>query len=348
MLNVTALTEKIAGNRGYVEDILTAIGYRPEELRYHPKGYYQFRRLEGDNPTAIQFWVDTLAYVCYTRAEKGDLYTLVMQAKGISFPAALHFIANTISYWPEGRTAVKLPFGGYYRGLLHSVQYPEFDLAVYDESILDDYEGLSYMWNQEGISYRTQEVFGIGMDLESNSILIPERSITGDLIGIQARRNERNCPHSERWWAFLPCSRQLTLFGYAMNYREIVERQSVFIVESEKSVMKGYEMGVRNVVAICGSKISETQARLLKALRLKKYVLALDDGLSPEHYEVEAKKLLIHNPLYCNAVYYIRDDKHLYLTPGEKESPFDKPFTTLKQLTRTCLVPVQNGGKHDA
>ena len=104
MLNVTALTEKIAGNRGYVEDILTAIGYRPEELRYHPKGYYQFRRLEGDNPTAIQLWVDTLVYVCYTRAEKGDLYTLVMQAKGITFPVALHFIADTISYWPEGRT----------------------------------------------------------------------------------------------------------------------------------------------------------------------------------------------------------------------------------------------------
>lgn len=348
MINVTALTEYISGNRGYIEDILVALGYRSDELRFNSKGFYQFRRLEGDNPKAIQLWIESLNYVCYTRPEKGNLYTLVMKENRLTFPAALRWISDVVSFWPEESSMpdVKLPFGGYYHGLVKTQEYPELSQRTYDESVIAPYQNaVSYMWNADGISYKTQEAFGIGMDLESNSILIPERNIAGELIGIQARRNDSNCPHAERWWAFLPCSRHQTLFGYSMNYEEIVKRDSVFIVESEKSVMKGFEMGIRNVVAICGAVISDTQVRLLKGLRVKTYMLALDDGLPDEHYEKEARKLLVNTTVMRNRVLYIKDTENKYLVSGGKESPFDKPLEILKALTKECSREVKYGQK---
>lgn len=343
MINVTALTEHISGNRSYIEDILTGIGYRADELRFNPRGFYQFRRLEGDNPTAIQLWIESLNYVCYTRPEKGNIYTLVMKAENLSFPAALRRISDLINFWPEKKKVIQIqtPFGGFYQGLAHKQEYPEENLKTYSEDILLPYQNaVSYMWNQEGISYKTQEFFGVGMDLESNSILIPERNTAGQLIGIQARRNDSRCPHDKRWWAFLPCARNQTLFGYSLNYQKMIEKGTVFIVESEKSVMKAHEMGIRNVVAICGAVISQTQVRLLKGLRLKKYILALDDGLSPEHYETEAKKLIVRSVVMENSVCYIRDMENKYLTPGKKESPFDKPLETLKSLVKECMIDI--------
>lgn len=342
MVNAAALTDLISNNRDYIEKILVALGYREDELRYNPRGYYQFRRLTGDNRTAIQLWVNNLNYVCYTRAEKGNLYTLVMKTKQLNFPQALKWIVELLGIKSVGNTKISYPFGGFYRGLVKTHEFPEYSLKTYDDSILSPYQNsLSYMWNKDGISYRTQEVFGIGMDLQANAILVPERSITGELIGVQARKNSSHCPHSERWWAYIPCQRNHTLFGYAFNYQSIVEKQVVWIVESEKSVMKGYEMGIRNVVAICGSVISEVQTRLLKGLQLKTYILALDDGLSSEHYQKEAQKLLVHSELWHSRVFYVRDEQHKYLVNGEKESPFDKSLNTLKKIAKECLKEVK-------
>lgn len=342
MINAAALTNLISNNREYIEEILIALGYREDELRYNSRGYYQFRRLNGDNRTAIQLWINNLNYVCYTRAEKGNLYTLVMKAKNLNFPQTLEWIVGLLGIKSVGNTKVSYPFGGFYRGLTKTQEFPEYELKTYDESILTPYQNaLSYMWNQDGISYRTQEIFGVGMDLQANAILVPERSITGELIGIQARQNSSHCPHSERWWAYVPCQRNYTLFGYSFNYQFIIEKQIVWIVESEKSVMKAYEMGIRNVVAICGSVISEVQVRLLKGLQVKTYILALDDGLPPEHYEQEAKKLLVHTNVWSSRIFYIRDDKHKYLVNGEKESPFDKSLEILKGLAKECLKEVK-------
>lgn len=342
MINAAALTDRISNNCRYIEKILVALGYREDELRYNIRGYYQFRRPDGDNNTAIQLWVNNLNYVCYTRPEKGNLYTLVMKIKQINFPQALRWVADQLNFWPNGKADIIYPFGGFYRGLSKTPEFPEYALKTYDESIIMPYQNaLSYMWNQDGISYRTQEIFGVGMDLQANAILIPERSITGELIGIQARQNSSHCPHTERWWAYVPCQRNYTLFGYSFNYQAIIEKQIVWIVESEKSVMKGYEMGIRNVVAICGSVLSEVQVRLLKGLQVKTYILALDDGLPPEHYEHEAEKLLVHTNVWTSRVFYIRDDKHKYLVNGEKESPFDKSLNTLKRMAKECLKEVR-------
>lgn len=343
MISVAALTRRLSGDRKAISAVLTGLGYREEELRYSPHGYFQFRRPDGDNPKAIQLWVDSLNYTCYTRPDKGNLYTLVMRNRNLTFPKALRWVAETLGFTDVEIREVSFPFGGFYHGLRGGQADDELPLKTYDEAILKPFqENLSYMWFRDGISYKTQETFGIGMDLDANAILIPERSVTGELIGIQARRNDSHCPHNERWWAYLPCQRSRTLFGFAMHYEKIVESGTVFIVEAEKSVMKGYEMGVHNVVALCGATISKAQVALFKSLRLQNYILCLDDGLPPEHYRAEAQKLLSQSPLFTPNIFYIHDQNHTYLKEGEKESPFDKPLPVLKALVKNCKVPVKD------
>ena len=338
-INVTELTDVLSGNRGHIETVLTSLGYQYDELKFeHTKGIYRFRRLEGDNPTAISLWIDTLNFVCFTRATKGNIYTLVMHYENLSFPQTLEWIADKIGFHPASCDFmyIQKPFGGFYTDLLKEHVPSELDLPVFPEEKIRPHQCfVSKLWNDDGISYKTQETFGVGMDLAANAILVPERNTMGELIGIQARRNDRDCPHEKRWWAYLPCSRTQTLYGWSMNYRRIVEKGIVFLVESEKSVMKAYEMGIRNVLALCGCTISSSQLRLLRSLRLKAYILALDEGLGEAQMWQEAKKLL---PLRA---YYLYDREHHFLEKGSKDSPFDKDRETLLELVKYCRKEVK-------
>ena len=340
-VNVSELTERLVGNRDAVASVLCAIGYRESELKYnHHEEYFRFRRPDGDNPSGMILYLKTLRYICFTRADKGSLYSLVMAVMNLSFPEALRFISSATGIETSDYQTQKIhyPFGGFYREMLPENQYPEMDLKIYPEETLTPFQNkFSKMWNDEGISYKTQETFGIGMSLRENAILIPERNTSGNLIGIQARRNEKDCPHESRWWAYVPCSRNQTLFGYSINYKRIVEKGTLFIVESEKSVMKAYEMGIRNVVAICGCRISESQVKLLKALYLKRYILALDEGLPEIQVKLEASKLKLHNPIMKTNVDYIYDGNEQFLKQGSKNSPFDLPLNDLKGMLKNCL-----------
>ena len=68
----------------------TQITYRNQ------KNELRFSREDGHNPTAMRLKLDTLKFDGFSINAHGNLYSLVMQTKDLSFPKALKYIAETL------------------------------------------------------------------------------------------------------------------------------------------------------------------------------------------------------------------------------------------------------------
>lgn len=92
-MNVIAITEFLSANPDSVSEILEDIGF--SNIKFDTaKKQFRFARGEGNNPTSILMNLDTLKYFCFSTNNKGNLYTLVMERQGISFPECLRYIAK--------------------------------------------------------------------------------------------------------------------------------------------------------------------------------------------------------------------------------------------------------------
>ena len=185
----------------------TQITYRSKqnELR--------FSREDGHNPTAMRLKLDTLKFDGFSINEHGNLYSLVMKTKKLSFPKALRYVAETLGLEKsQFSQKIRYPFGGFYKGLMKEIQEPEYSMTTYDESILDEYANkFNLMFFKDGINFQTQKHFNVGFDLESLRITVPEYTLDGKLCGIMGRLNDSRCSKDERWLPIIPCSRSLTL-----------------------------------------------------------------------------------------------------------------------------------------
>lgn len=187
-------------------------------------------------------------------------------------------------------TKIKYPFNHFYKNIIRS-NY-EYEIEEHSESELPSKYNLSKYWLDEGVDLLTQEYYGVRLDLPSNRIVIPEYDINGRLVGAKARVNDKNCPHDQRWSMYIPYPKSQICYGYHHNYKNIQQKDTVIIVESEKSVMQARSFGVNCCMAIGGHNISEAQKKIIKSLMVKNVIIAYDEGICQEESEYEAKKLL--------------------------------------------------------
>lgn len=303
----------------------------------------RFSREEGSNPTAMRLKVDTLKFDGFSINLHGNLFSLVMQTKQLSFPKALNYIAEQLGLSKiQLGGKIRYPFSGFYKGLMREVNEPEYAMKTYDESELDEYLGkYNLMFFRDGINFQTQKHFKVGFDLETCRITIPEYTLDGKLCGIMGRLNDIKCSKDERWLPIIPCSRSLTLYGYHNNYQYIQEKNIVVIGESEKFVQQLHSMGSFVGLATCGCDISNIQAKYLKALMTKKIVLAYDEGLEEDNVRMQAEKLVLNNTVFKNNVGYIYDKNNVVLPRGSKASPSDFGKNVFLELIHNHIIWIQ-------
>lgn len=297
----------------------TQITYRNQ------KNELRFSREDGHNPTAMRLKLDTLKFDGFSINAHGNLYSLVMKTKHLSFPKALKYIAETLRLEKsQFSQKIRYPFGGFYKGLMREIREPEYSMTTYDDSILNDYIGkYNLMFFKDGINFQTQQFFNVGFDIETLRITVPEYTLDGRLCGIMGRLNDSRCPKDERWLPIIPCSRSLTLYGYHHNYETIQQKNIVVVGESEKFVQQLHSMGSYVGLATCGCDVSEIQAKHLKALMTSKIILAYDEGLEEDQIRTQAEKLILDNAMFRNKVGYVFDRDNLILPKGSKASPSD-------------------------
>ena len=339
IINTLSVTNRLMNNVDDCIALIESLGYTQITYRQHLKEL-RFSREEGRNPSSMRFKTDTLKYNCFSTGEYGDYISLVMRTLDKKFPQALEYIAKVLGLsQSQLHSTIRLPFSGFYRKLQRELQEPENAMQTYDESILQEYLGkYNLMFFRDGISFQTQQEFQIGFDLESLRITVPEYTLDGQLCGIMGRLNDTRCPKEERWLPILPCSRNLTLYGYHRNYDTIQQKNTVIIGESEKFVQQLHSMGSYVALATCGCDISDTQAKYIKSLMTKKVILAYDEGLEEDRIRYQAEKLKVDNAVFRNRVGYIYDRSNEVLPKDSKSSPSDHGKLALLELVKKHIT----------
>ena len=335
LVSVVKLNEQLSDDREAIETILNELGC--ENIRFNPvKNEIRCSREEGKNPTAVRINVETLKFSCFSTNEQGSIYNFIMSKTGKSFPEALKWVVSTLNLSNvQMRSDIKLPFGGFYKNVARSITEPELCQQALDLSLLQKYGNVSHLsFFKDGIDFQTQEFFQLGYDHETSRITIPQWDINGNLVGIMGRSNDPEIPYEYRWMPIIPCSRSYTLFGYHQNYAAIQQQQLAIITESEKGPMQLRSMGYNFGLATCTRNISSVQAKYLKALRVKKLILAYDEGISEDELINEVNKIKINNPILRNSVGYIYDKYGEILTPGSKASPTDLGIENFRRLIK--------------
>ena len=326
-MNVMKLNELLSGNEDRIYIILESLGFDNIIKKHGAKeDYFVFANLDGDNKTAINVYINSLNNNNYTRMVKnGNLYTLVMDVKNINFPSALDYVTKVLKLNKEDlEQTIRYPFGGFYKNLIRDSLEPEYSMKTYDTSILEEYANkYSRLFFEDGISYDSQHSYGVGYDICSKRITIPEYTLDGKLCGIMGRLNDKECAHEDRWLPIIPCSRPLTLYGYINNYKDIKQKDLCVILESEKAPMQLSSFRCNVGLATCGDDISDIQAKYIKGLTTSKIIVAYDEGLEEEKVRSQAEKLVVKNHLYKNKVGYIYDRNHEIMKKGSKCSPSD-------------------------
>ena len=111
----------------------THITYRQQ------KNELRFSREEGLNPTAMRLKLDTLKFDGFAINLHGNLFSRVMQTQKLSFPKALHDIANKLGLEKsEFSGKIRYPFAGVYKGDRKEMNEPEDAMKTYDESEIDE------------------------------------------------------------------------------------------------------------------------------------------------------------------------------------------------------------------
>ena len=214
--------------------------------------------------------IHTLSYCSYSHNIRGDILTLVSYKRNTELGGAIKWLADFLGLDWEYREKkpITLPFSGFFMNF-EKVQEENYKYETYDDSIVRKYEecGLSLYWIKDGISALTQEHFRIGYDPYSMRIIIPWFDEIGRCIGFQGRLDRSEVEDWEcKYLPVIPFFKGNTLYGLYQAYNDIQNKGEVIIVESEKSVLKAYQMGITNVVAIGCHSLSPRQIKIIKSL----------------------------------------------------------------------------------
>ena len=213
----------------------------------------------------------------------------------------------------------------------------EVEVKTYDESILTDYEiGWNKRFVEDNIPPSIQLKFEIGYDKNSNRITIPWRTINGKIVGVMGRLNSDDYGN----YKYLPLIRfekHLNLYGIYQNKELIQKEETVYLFESEKSVMQSYNWKIP-AVSLGGNSVSPQQLDMLLSLGVKKIILAYDEGL-----EMEVIKRNINtikdNIIFSNDIKIgcMIDMKNEVLPKGSKCSPTDLGKDKFMYLKEHCI-----------
>lgn len=280
--------------------------------------------------------IETLSYTSFSHNHKGDVITMVSLLKEIDLGQAIKWLAKelNLSYEYSEKVEVTLPFGGFFKNYSKVKDSDVNPPKTYPIERLKEYTGrLNTLWLEDNISLQTQELFDIGLDFETNRITIGWKDVNSELVGIIGRLNKKELTDKDtKYLPIIPFNKSKVLYGLDVNYSSILDNGTIIIVESEKSVLRGYELGYRNIVALGGNNISERQAALIKSLCVN-VVISLDEGIELTHSIEQAKKCKIENPFFSNEVYVMEVDDL-----PKKHSIFDMNKEVIDNYLKNKLI----------
>ena len=318
---ITKIKDNLYNNEEKIRDILENLEFT--KIRRMGNCYKFAWDGEGANTgVGNSLNIENLKFSSFSHKIFGDIITMVQVRRNTELSGAIKWLADFLKldweYKPK-KDNIVLPFQGFFLEY-EKVQEDNYTFKTYDDSMVRKYEecGLSLYWIKDGISALTQEHFRIGYDPYSMRITIPWFDEIGRCIGFQGRLDRSEVEDWEcKYLPVIPFFKGNTLYGLYQAYNDIQNKGEVIIVESEKSVLKAYQMGITNVVAIGCHSLSPRQIKIIKSLAVD-VCIAYDSDVPLEEMIEEGKNCIIDN-IFFNNIVTVLDMDGL----GDKISVFD-------------------------
>ena len=221
----------------------------------------------GDANPSAALNIDKRVYCCYAGGWSGDLFHLVQKLeRNESFADGLEVVGKFL----HGATTDAVTLRAELDALFSKPESYAHNLPAYDPAILTSWQHRHSYWASRGITDATIARLQLGYDERERRVVFPH-FVNGTLVGWQKRvvpgetnpdfpkyRNSPGFPKAE------------TLYAHDLAG----DTAPVLVVESPMSVAKAYSIGVGNVVATFGAKVTPGQLALLR--RHEKVVVWFD------------------------------------------------------------------------
>lgn len=287
-------------------DIVSIIGERIE-LKKAGRNFKANCPFHGEKTPSFMVSPELQIFKCFGCGESGDAFAFLEKYEGMDFPEALKYLAD--------RVGVKLKsFKSKDDGIKERLREVHKEATRFFSYLLLNHEigkkPLEYLVKDRGLKKGTIEEFGLGYSPENplllRKFLVEKKKISlGDIetarIGMFRGRitfplfDHRGNPigFSGR---VLPWDKRETgkyinspetpiyhkssvLYGLHLTRSPIKKKEVAIVVEGELDVISSYQAGIKNIVAIKGSALTEEQVKLLSRFA-PKFILALDTDLA--------------------------------------------------------------------
>jgi len=242
----------------------------------------------GDNKSAFRFNKETGTWICFTNkcheSFSYDVIGLIMAVHKTNFMSAVHYLEGLVGAIGDfSKEFSKFKMNRETDRILRIVKKVDNKPPIVNEDSLNQFKPFrSLMFIKDGFKEATLDYFEVaGGYKDYNNIIrdiIPIRDEHGKLRAYSLRdtRDNNDIKDSSFKYKLTPgFDKDRTLYNLD-KAREFCTNKPIIVVEGFKSVWRLYEYGIRNVVAIMGSFVTEYQRILLYANAPKGVVLFFD------------------------------------------------------------------------
>lgn len=269
---------------------------------------------DGENTRSVQVRNnEDLTSNIRSRGVSGDIFHIVSYIKydaekkedfDKNLPRSKYWICKQLGYlefvddfYKETmfETAPKPQYNSWLRKAVQKDPVEFAENKILKESILERYKKIPFFgWLEEGICYRTQQEFGVGIDIQSDRVVFPVHDRYGNLIGVKGRYCgvDEEIEARYKYIYLVPCNKSVEFYNLHRALPYIREKKEVIVLEGAKSVMLLSTWGYKNAISIEGDSMTDAQINILKSLGLDvKLVFAWDKDKSLEYVKGEVQRV---------------------------------------------------------
>jgi DNA primase len=296
-------------------DIVAIISERVE-LKKAGRNYKASCPFHGEKTPSFMVSPELQIFKCFGCDSKGDVFSFLEQYEGMEFPEALKYLADRAgvklvqgNFGPSTEKEKLIEINSqtlkFYNYMLltqlvgeRALEYLQKDRGLKLETIKEFQLGYSpensyllsnFLIGKKKFTPSEVERAGIGIpsgqnvyDRFSGRVIFPLFDHRGNPIGFAGRVlpwDKRdtgkyiNSPETPLY------HKSNVLFGLNITRPLIKKKKVAIVVEGELDLISSYQVGIKNVVAIKGSALTEEQVRLLSRFA-PKFILALDSDVA--------------------------------------------------------------------
>lgn len=322
-------------------DIVEIIGeYLPLSAR--GKNYFGVCPFHEDHNPSMSVSADKQIYKCFSCGATGNVYQFVMDYEHMSFYETVAMLGNRLGIIIDQKTKPKqinseddklydiyeMVNNLYINNLFTKMGAPAREYlttrALSDETIKTFNIGLSLSNNKLVTNFLTEKKIKLEDMIQSglvmnnhdafiNRIMFPFYNLEGRVVGFSGRIYNTEDPskyiNTKETKIF---KKGELLFNYHRAKDNIRLKRQVIVVEGVLDVMRLYEVGHQNVVAIMGSSITKEQMTLLKRLSPNIY-FCLDGDRAGEAGMLLAVKEALAQKVNIKIIKLPKDDPDTYI-----------------------------------